>query len=182
LSNSSWYYFLSLEKDFVRTINFVELHTENSKAFSNEYAKLLLLLGSETDVVAKMLCNRIEPTKRGENIDDYRAIITTKFPGMHTIEIDIPRYGLKIKPWGSWDPSIAKSPDWWRAHNNVKHERDKNFPDANQENTLHALCGLLALHLYFHKDNPHLQPYPELLNFGFPDFIVTEGRVKLPGT
>ena len=99
MSNSSWYYFLSIEKDFVRTINFVELHTANSKAFSNEYAKLLLLLGSETDVVAKMLCNKIEPAKRAENIDDYRAIITTKFPGMHTIEIDIPRYGLKIKPW-----------------------------------------------------------------------------------
>ena len=96
MSNSSWYYFLSIVKDFVRTINFVELHAANEKAFSNEYAKLLLLLGSEADVVAKMLCKKIDSTKSASNIDDYRTVITSKFVGMHTIEIDIPRYGLKV--------------------------------------------------------------------------------------
>jgi hypothetical protein len=181
MSNQAWYYFLSLEKDFVGTIDFIHLDPANFKAFSNEYAKLLLLIGSEIDVVAKMLCEKTDPTKRSVNIEDYRSIITTHFSGMHTIEIEIARFKLKIKPWKSWDPQIGRSPDWWRAYNNVKHERDKNFSDANQENTLLALCGLLALHLYFQKDEPHLQPYPELLDYGFPKHFVTEGGKQLPG-
>jgi len=181
MSNEAWYYFLSIERDFFKTIDFVHLHADNSKAFSNEYAKLLLLIGSETDVVAKMLCHKIDATKKAENIDDYRSIITGKFPGMHTIEIDIPRFGLKVRPWSSWDQKVGTRPVWWKAYNDVKHERDKNFPAANQGNTLNALCGLLALHLYFQKDEPHLQPYPEHLNYGFPEHIVTEGGKKLPG-
>ena len=181
MSNQIWYYFLSIERDFIRTIDFVHLDAANSKAFSNEYAKLLLLIGSETDVVAKMLCKKIDATKRAENIDDYRSTITTKFSGMHTIEIEIAGFGPKVQPWSSWHPTIGKSPDWWKAYNNVKHERDKNFPDANQVNTLQALCGLFALHLYLQIDEPHLQPYPELVNYGFPNYLVTKGGKKPPG-
>jgi hypothetical protein len=70
MSNQAWYYFLSLEKDFVRTIDFIHLDPANFKAFSNEYAKLLLLIGSETDVVAKMLCEKIGPAGRFANIED----------------------------------------------------------------------------------------------------------------
>jgi hypothetical protein len=181
MSFQPWYYFLSVEKDFVRTIDFVELHASNAKAFSNEYAKLLLLLGSEVDVVAKMLCAKIALGQKAENIGDYKTLLTTKFVGLHTVEIEIPRYSLKLQPWLSWDPNVSKSPGWWTAYNNVKHERDKNYPDANQENTVSALCGLLALLLYFYKDEQHLQPYPDLLNYGFPESIVTEGGKPLPG-
>jgi hypothetical protein len=93
----------------------------------------------------------------------------------------VARFKLGIKPWESWDPKIGRSPDWWKAYDNVKHERDKNFSDANQENTLRGLCGLLALHLYLHKDEPHLQPYAELLDHGFPAHLVTGGGKQLPG-
>jgi hypothetical protein len=181
MSNQIWYYFLSIERDFIRTIDFVHLDVKNSGAFSNEYAKLLLLIGSETDVVAKMLCNKIDATKEAENIEDYRSIIRAKFPGMHTIEIEIARFGLKVQPWSSWDPTIGNSPSWWKAHNHVKHERDKNFPEANQLNTLHALCGLFALHLYMQKDLSDLEPFPALLNFGFPEYLWTNFSKKLPG-
>jgi hypothetical protein len=182
VSLERWYYFLSIEKDFVGTLDFVHLHPLNARAFSNEYAKLLLLAGSEVDVVAKLLCEKVKPGETAENINDYRAIITAAFPGMHDVEIDIARYSGKLKPWASWDASVAKSPAWWTAYNNVKHERDNNFPEANQENALNSLCGLLALLLYLFKDEGHLQPYPELLDYGFPNYIVTEGGKKLPGT
>jgi hypothetical protein len=42
-----WRYFISIEADFVETLNFVDLDPKNGSAFSNEYAKLLLLIGSE---------------------------------------------------------------------------------------------------------------------------------------
>lgn len=63
----------------------------------------------------------------------------------------------------------------------VKHERDTNFWRANQQNTLEAICGLLALLLYWFKDEGHLQPYPELPRFAFTEFIVSHGGQKPPG-
>jgi hypothetical protein len=59
MAEEAWYYFLSIEKDFVPTIDFVHLSSVNAKAYSNEYAKLLLLIGSEVDVIAKRLCKKV---------------------------------------------------------------------------------------------------------------------------
>jgi hypothetical protein len=50
-----WHYFLMLERDFAATAAFVEPHVSNHKTFSDRYAGLLLLIGSEVDVVAKQL-------------------------------------------------------------------------------------------------------------------------------
>lgn len=61
---------------------------------------------------------------------------------------------LSEGPWLSWE--------WWAAYNNVKHERGKNFADANQQNALTALCRWLALLFYLYKNEIHLQPYPAL--------------------
>ena len=158
MSHERWYYFLSIEKDFAKTIDFVHLDTANFKAFSNEYAKLLLLIGSEVDVVAKLLCKNIDPAANPQNINEYRQMITAAFAGMHTVEIEIARFGLKVRPWTSWDPAVARSPSWWTAYNEVKHDRDNSFAQANQENTLNGLCGLMSLLLYNFKDDPHLQP------------------------
>src|SRR5882762_1540796 len=108
MSLQPWYYFLSVEKDFIRTLDFVELHASNLKAFSNEYAKLLLLIGSEVDVVAKMLCAKVAPDQKAKNIVDYKTILTAKFVGLHTVEIEIPRYSMSLQPWLRWDPEVSK--------------------------------------------------------------------------
>jgi hypothetical protein len=182
MADDAWYYFLSIEKDFVATIDYVHLNSSNFKTYSNEFAKLLLLIGSEVDVVAKRVCNKINPNARANNIEDYRNIITAAYTGMHDIEIDIAKFSLKIKPWASWGATPPASPVWWKAYNDVKHERNTNFSDANLEHSLSALCGLCALLLYLFKDEQHLQPYPDLLDHGFPNYLVTQHGKKLPGT
>jgi hypothetical protein len=73
---------------------------------------------------------------------------------MHSAEIKLDRYGLKIQPWFSWDSNTTPaSPDWWKAYNAVKHGRNASFPAASQQNVLRALCGLLVLLLYFYRKN-----------------------------
>lgn len=173
-----WHYFLSLEADFVETLNYVELDPINSQTFSNEYLKLLLLLGSEIDVTAKMICKSVDPAAKRANIDNYRDIITTRFPKLCAYEVGIERDGSASKPWATWDASPKTNPIWWSSYNDVKHERNVNFKDANQENVLGALSGLLVLLIYhYHLYDPriHIQPYPNLLDKGFPSSIVTEG-------
>ncbi|RWQ14806.1 hypothetical protein [Mesorhizobium sp.] len=178
---SAWHYFLSLERDFERTINFVELASANSIAYSQEYAKLLLLIGSEVDITAKVLCRDVNTSSNAATIVDYQQDICSAFPGMHTIEIAISRYQMAIQPWSSWGDVSPESPGWWKAYNKVKHHRDTDFPKANQGNVVSALCGLLALHLYLHRSTDHLQPYPKLLEYSFPETLVVGGSKALPG-
>lgn len=182
MSLNRWHYFLNLEQDFLKTIEYVEFDKQNALSFSNEYAKILLLVGSEIDVTAKLVCGKFAQGQKAENIIDYRVAITSTFKDIHTISVDISRYNLSIQPWTNWDPKIAKSPGWWQAYNNVKHDRENCFREANQENTIYALCGLFTLLLYLFKDEAYLQPYPKFLDYGFPEFIVTRGGRKLPGT
>ena len=144
---SPWHYFLSLERDFERSINYVELASSNGNTFSNEFAKLLLLVGSEVDVVAKALCRAVNPNSAASNITQYRDTITSAFQGMYEIEIDVPRYQLSYRPWVSWGQPEPISPDWWKAYNAVKHDRVQCFHQANLNNTVQALTGLSLIHI-----------------------------------
>jgi hypothetical protein len=183
-----WRYFISIEADFVETLNFVDLDPKNGSAFSNEYAKLLLLIGSEVDVIAKMICRGIPGQEAAHRINGYYKALTGAFPGIDTVEIDVERYPTALKPWEFWKPGLTQkfSPLWWDAYNLVKHRRDTNFHQANQANVLHALCGLFAFLLYFYQkeDNIVLQPAPRLLDFGFPEQLIAPSRrpKRLPGT
>ena len=183
-----WHYFISIESDFIETLDFVDLDPRNGVTFSNEYAKLLLLIGSEVDVVAKMICKGIPGQESAHRINGYYKALTSAFPGIESVEIDVDRYSVAVKPWAFWKPGLTEkfSPPWWEAYNLVKHRRDENFHQANQLNVLNGLCGLFALLLYFYRkvDLIELQPSPRLLNFGFPEQLVGYARrqKRLPGT
>lgn len=180
MSEILWHYFLSLEKDFIETINFAELSKENSETFSDQYAKIILLVGSEVDICCKILCHQIDSNKKANNIVEYYNIIKGKFPKFHEICIDIPRFSLEIYPWREWGNCKYTPATWWTAYTDIKHDRIGKRKKANQINSLTALCGLLALHLYLNGNNNHQQPFPELLDYGFPAFRVTEGGKSLP--
>jgi hypothetical protein len=178
---SPWHYFLALERDLVGTTDFVEPHFGNAAAFSNAYAKLLLLVGSEVDVIAKALCRQVPGAAAACNIMDYRSILLGAFPGIETVEIYLARYAMKFTPWQAWSLEKPTSPDWWRAHTNVKHHRKDQFGDANQQHVLNAYAGLLVLELYYYRSVSYLQPSPALYDRGFPEAITDSGHHALPG-
>jgi hypothetical protein len=165
-----WQHFLALESDFATTSRYVEFSDRNFATFSIEYAKLLLAIGSEVDVLCKIICEKIESTAKRGNIDDYRACIAAHTQ-IATEEVLIRRYNLSFKPWDAWLHS--KNPLWWKSYNNIKHQRDAHFNEANFENCANAISGLFAVVLYCHtaeKSAETLEPYPILL-----------GREKEPG-
>lgn len=180
MNRSQWNYFLVLERDLVRTLDYVELAEANMAAYSNELAKLLLLVGSEVDVVAKMLCKQTpEPGELG-GILDYQSCLTAAFVGIDKSEVSISRYGLVFTPWEQWQTANT-SPDWWRAYNKVKHSRDVHFVLANLGNVVEAICGLLILLKYHYRLERTPEPYPALLECGFPEHVVIGGGHVLPG-
>jgi hypothetical protein len=165
-----WQHFLALESDFAATSRYVEFSQRNFATFSIEYTKLLLAIGSEVDVLCKIICEKIASTAKRGNIDDYRACITAHTQ-IATEEVLVRRYQLAFKPWNAW--ALGKNPTWWHSYNNVKHQRDAHFDEANLENCANAISGLFVVVLYCHKaekSSESLAPYP-----------VYIGREKEPG-
>jgi hypothetical protein len=143
-----WNYFLALERDLEVISRFVELSTANEAVYSIELARLLFGAASEVDVVAKLVCAQVAPAARCGNIEDYRSILSEAIPDLPQTEVFVPRYGFSFKPWDNW--TDGRSPDWWRAYNKVKHERDSNYHQATLKHALNSLGGLLLLCFHYY--------------------------------
>lgn len=184
-----WEYFLALDADLEQAARFVALESANFSSYSIEFVHLYLSTCSEIDVVAKALCAQIAPHEKRENIDNYRIVITEKYPKFPTFKAVIPRYGLEFQPWKDWQ--LDKNPAWWQSYNNVKHERTKYFTEAKLENLLDALAGLFLLLLYsyqpalydhkllpwpnlFHLHADNYQPFRVVGNYMLPDFGTSD--------
>ena len=93
----------------------------------------------------------------------------------------LPKYGIELTPWKRWENQ--ENPDWWKRYNNVKHERNANFKDANLENTLNAVAGLFCLVLYYYQTelfSLKLDPWTRMLSLEkVPSGLVT-GKFSLP--
>ena len=70
-----WMFYMQLENDFSKTFNYVEFTDDNLSTYSKEYAKQLISIGSELDIVFKALCNEVDPTKARSCITDYANIL-----------------------------------------------------------------------------------------------------------
>jgi hypothetical protein len=182
-----WQFFESVDDELHSLSRIIEFAPENYPTFSVHLTRLYLSIGSEIDVVAKLLCARIAPTEKPERINEYRPLITGKFLNFTQLRIEMPSHALDFQPWLSW--GSGTNPRWWKSYNDVKHERSKYFRDANLGNVLESAAGLLVLLVYFHqpelydKSRP-IQPdfemmrvesrYAHILRWGFdyslPDF------------
>ncbi len=146
-----WHYFIALSEDVERTTRFVEPSLDNFRTYSIEFTRLYLAIGSETDVAAKLLCEKINPKAKLDGIDTYRAIILAAYPDVPSIRVTIPRHEILLTPWKDWGSGV--NPLWWKNHNAVKHTRHKFFAEANLENTLNALGGLMILAGYLYAED-----------------------------
>jgi hypothetical protein len=145
-----WQFFESIDDELLSLSRIIEFAPENFSTFSVHLARLYLSLGSEIDVVAKLLCNKIAPTEKPESIKAYCPLITNRYSHFTQLRIELPAHGLDFQPWASW--SQALSPRWWTDYNKVKHERNRHFSQANVGNVLEAAAGLIVLLVYYHQE------------------------------
>jgi len=158
-----WRYLLLLEEDLMLLARYIEFTSDNYDSYSVELGRILLSAGSEVDVVAKQVCQKVDPKTKAKNIGHYRQQLRPAFPQIEHMTFVMPRFGLELCPWSNWQNN--KKPLWWDAYNNVKHNRHNKFSEANLKNVLNSIAGLLVLvlHLY-HKfaEEGSLSPNPTL--------------------
>ena len=165
-----WNHFLTLEEDLLtisRYVEFANVYDENGNSYNNnstfsaEIAKLLLNIGSEVDVVLKEICKKYNVNTSKANIKTYMNTVKTHIPYFTNVIVNIPRLGIKnLTPWEQWDNS--KSPLWWQAYNNVKHNRNLYFHEANIKNCLNAAAALYICVLILYKDKANSGKLPQL--------------------
>lgn len=117
---------------------------------------------SEVDVLAKLVCRSIAESSKAASIGKYQAEITATYPTIPKALTTIPRFGIVLHPWSSWE--IAQTPPtWWTATNRVKHHRSEHFGEATLINLLNAMSGLLVLITLLYKNRINeLQPLSQL--------------------
>ena len=167
-----WKNYILIEREFIKTLEFVELSEDNANTYSNAYLKLMLELGSEIDVVmgtlVKLLCNR-----NGFGINNRINALKSSMEDFCTQQVIIEKTGKVLVPWGECDES-EKSPSWWKVYNKIKHERNHIFTIdsekkeaykfANQKYVIVASTALyqLLINLYIQLDsnNKKIAPIP----------------------
>lgn len=147
---SHWNYFLCIEEDISKLSRWIEPSESNFDCYSLEIARLLMTTSSEVDVVAKLVCKKINHKSKAKGILQYQKELVSKFPNVHKAKVAIPRFGLELTPWQNWQ--IEESPPiWWQATNKVKHERSEHFHQATLKNLLNAVAGLLLLLILYYE-------------------------------
>lgn len=172
-----WSHYLSLEKEFVNTFQYVTLDRDNENAFSLTYAKLMLAIGSELDVVLKEYCLNIDVSfkKSYKTIGKYKEAIIKEKPEFVDQKVAIINHELQIEPWKEWN-NLPDAPWWWTVYNKVKHKRTskvkidgvekEGYRFANQKYVMLALAGLYQILVYYYyeiakeADDEVLTPMP----------------------
>lgn len=144
MENNFWKYYCNLESDFLNTLRYVELSISNYNTYSIEYVKIILSVCSEVDVLSKVVCERLG--HKVKTMDRYVGIFNHHFEFMHTYHLII-NNNIRLIPWASIKTN--ESPEWWKKHNKIKHDRSVNFENANLGNCFNALSGLYVLNLYY---------------------------------
>lgn len=167
-SRNYWRYYCLLEKKFLSTVDYVEIHKDNFNCYSNEYALLLQAIGAELDNVFKLYCD-FNLTDR-KTIADYAQYILNSSPKIVEYRIKIVGNDIELTPFLAWDiREAAKSLRWWSAFTNIKHNRNDNFKNANQNNVLNILAALFMLETMCFKKFSKVGANHELLEPYAPD-------------
>ena len=148
LSRNHWKYYLMLEKHFVESIEYVELHEDNFNTFSNGYALLIQAIGAELDAVFKEYCGF--NTDDRETIADYAQYLLSNEPHIVNQIISLQEYDVEIQPFKNWDVNHpAQSLQWWKAFADIKHNRYNQLKQAKLENVLNILGALCLIEMMY---------------------------------
>ena len=146
LLNKYWKYYLLLEKEFISTLDYVELNQANFNTFSNRYAVLVQSVGAELDNFFKVFCGLTSDSY--SNIKNYAEMVNQIWPEIKDQRIEVISYSLQLQPFKDWDVDHAKeSLQWWKAFDDIKHARTDNMNRATQLNVINILAALFLLEM-----------------------------------
>lgn len=189
--------FLLIQKDLLNLFNYIEPADLNLKCYSFRVHELLVRTCIEVEANLKAILREngypVRQSKTGRGISwnmhtDYPKIEKSHLLSRYQILLPFWKGDAKNKirtPFASFSSNKKPSPVWYTAYNTTKHDRNDEFENANLENLIDAICGLLViLSSQFHtKDfssGPTLLELETGIDDGFECGIGSYFKVKFP--
>lgn len=124
----------------------VSPHSRNMNVFGNAIRNVLILSCTEVDSLMKSVLHSNGYKIDRPNMNDYRQLIIPMKLFDYTLAFRyINEVGGKT-PFGKWEPKEnSNSPSWYKAYNDVKHDRINNFKEANLRNAIEATLGFATM-------------------------------------
>ena len=130
-------------KDYKDLIDYIEPTNDNELVYSHRIYELLLRTATEFEANCKGILLANGYAKRHFNIEDYYKL--NKLMKLDKYELTTQLWSPEktFCPLSEW--STGHSLKWYRAYNNVKHNRYTNFYEATLENLFNGLCCLVTI-------------------------------------
>jgi hypothetical protein len=134
-----------LQKDVLELFDYVEPADINRCCYSYRIHELHTRACIEIEANCKAILSENGYTRPGDwNMGDYKKIeqshrlssYQVRFPYWHGAN-------ATRTPFGEWRTGDALR--WYQAYNATKHSRHENFQQANFENLMDAMCGLVTI-------------------------------------
>lgn len=150
LSNC-WKYYTVLEEDFFGLSRYIDIREVNYCCCSDEIIKQFLAVGSEFDNICKVVC--------GFNLGDYKNIknyadwINDNIDQINDKKIIMleSTKNIELFPFKDWNIDEPGKLFWWKAYNEVKHNRIENYIEGNLKNLMNSLAALYFMLMYLAK-------------------------------
>lgn len=128
--------------DFERLFEYIEPHASNENVFSHRIYELLLRTCTEVESCCKGIL--VANGHTANNMDDYKKIEQSSHLSGYTVQYTnwLPTKYV-TQPFSNW--ATGGSLSWYKAYNDVKHNRCQNFSKASLKNLLDAISGLLCV-------------------------------------
>jgi len=150
-TQKNWNYYLLLEQKFLETRNYVEFREENSNTSSNGFGLLIMAIGAELDNFLKDFCEIPDNERKESNMGKYKDYLIKNYSEIKQETITVLDSEMNnLSPFENLEDGTLS---WWKAYNNVKHDRNTHFLDANLTNTITILSALYLLEMKMFKKN-----------------------------
>ena len=112
-----------------------------------------MTVGSELDTFFKAYCGFNLETHG--NIKKYAEYFLANYPEIKSQKINIVNTDIQLNPYLAWENFDPEKPSnhltWWKAYNEVKHNRIGCLKKATLENLLNALSALYLVEMKYLK-------------------------------
>lgn len=162
----------TITRDLVTLCEYIDPCVSNKSTYSHRTYELFLRTCTELENLWKyVLRNKKHPgPEKDWNIFQYREIENKYGVGLSNKEVTFvywkpDPYQCYVKPFDGWH--TAQSPQsplsWYKAYNEVKHDREMNFSKASLENLILSISALhVNLQAEFGNDVFSPQPIPSI--------------------
>lgn len=133
-----WERYLYIEQEFLNARQYISFEIKG--AYSDFFARCIILLGAEVEAAMKQLCAELDSSNAG-NISDYKKAILSHFPNIVNFKVRLLCTDEEIAPFHGWDNGQLSL---WNTYTDVKHSLSIK-QDATLKNALDILAAYQIL-------------------------------------